>query len=338
MYYLKDYKGIGNDAGSKARIDIEEIMENNKLEKLDFSLGGCKKYMLGFLKRMKEIKRLKSNDILVIQYPYHLKYNKYFYKLLFKIQKKNIKIIAIIHDVLLLRGMEKNLDNYDEIKLLNRFDILISHNKKMTNWLIKEGVTTKIVELELFDYLSECKRTDTDGDFKNIYFAGNLDKKKSGFLYSKELCKIKSNIILFGPNYKLEDNLGKFEYRGIFKPEELPNEFENGFGLIWDGNRIDECTGETGNYLKYNNPHKTSLYLSSGLPVIIWSKAALSEFILNNKLGFVIDSLNEVDEILKNMSLDEYRKLKKNVEKTKEKLQDGYFVKRALDKSKKLLE
>ena len=49
---------------------------------------------------------------------------------------------------------------------------------------------------------------------------------------------------------------------------------EGSFGLVWDGISVETCAGVYGEYLKVNNPHKTSLYLASGIPVIIWKEAA----------------------------------------------------------------
>ena len=61
----------------------------------------------------------------------------------------------------------------------------------------------------------------------------------------------------------------------------------------------ETCKGSFGEYLRINNPHKTSLYLASGIPVIIWSKAALAEFIEKNKCGITVDSLYEIADKLK---------------------------------------
>ncbi|NRO11242.1 Beta-1,6-galactofuranosyltransferase WbbI [Lactobacillus helveticus] len=49
----------------------------------------------------------------------------------------------------------------------------------------------------------------------------------------------------------------------------------------------------TGNYLRYNDPHKLSLYLASGIPVIIWKKAAEAKFVEENKVGITVDSLED---------------------------------------------
>ena len=58
--------------------------------------------------------------------------------------------------------------------------------------------------------------------------------------------------------------------------------------------------------MRYNNPHKTSLYLSSGIPVITWSQAAIADFIKQHNVGIVIDDLNRIDEVLANVTKDQY--------------------------------
>ena len=59
---------------------------------------------------------------------------------------------------------------------------------------------------------------------------------------------------------------------------------DQNFGLVWDGTSLDGCNGRYGEYLKFNNPHKTSLYLSCGIPVIIWKEAALADFVEEHKV------------------------------------------------------
>ncbi|MBT8943652.1 galactofuranosyltransferase, partial [Lactobacillus delbrueckii subsp. bulgaricus] len=80
----------------------------------------------------------------------------------------------------------------------------------------------------------------------------------------------------------------------------------SGFGLIWYGSSIETCDGAFGNYLRYNDPHKLSLYLASALPVIIWSQAAEASFIIDNNLGLTIDSLNDLPKVLNKVTKEEY--------------------------------
>ena len=128
-----------------------------------------------------------------------------------------------------------------------------------------------------------------------------------------------------------------WEYMGSYPPDILPQYLNQGFGLIWDGNSTESCAGVIGNYLKYNNPHKCSLYLASGIPVIVWKKAALADFINIHNAGILVESLEEIPEKIQNLSEKEYIQMKNNAEKISLKLKDGYFLKKAIRTAEKLL-
>ena len=93
------------------------------------------------------------------------------------------------------------------------------------------------------------------------------------------------------------------------------------------------CTGVYGDYLKINNPHKTSMYLAAGIPVIIWEEAALANFIKKNHCGITIKSTDEIRNIIDNMLDEEYETLKANACKIGGKLRRGYFLKSAMKQS-----
>ena len=76
---------------------------------------------------------------------------------------------------------------------------------------------------------------------------------------------------IYGPNYTPEKKCSRIVYQGEFSADELPAHLKGQFGLIWDGSSVNTCEGNFGEYLRYNNPHKISLYLACGLPVIIWA-------------------------------------------------------------------
>ena len=75
------------------------------------------------------------------------------------------------------------------------------------------------------------------------------------------------------------------------------------------------CTGVYGEYLRINNPHKTSLYLASEIPVIIWKEAALAKFIVDNKCGIAVDSLEDIKQALQDLSEEEYNEMKNNAKR-----------------------
>ena len=113
----------------------------------------------------------------------------------------------------------------------------------------------------------------------------------------------------------------------------IPEKLTAGFGLVWDGTSIDSCKGNSGEYLKYNNPHKLSLYLSSGLPVVIWAEAAEAEFVKRNKLGISVNSLFELYNALENITEDDYNQIARNVAAIAEKLKKGYSAGKSLQES-----
>ncbi|WP_051006281.1 hypothetical protein [Liquorilactobacillus vini] len=113
-------------------------------------------------------------------------------------------------------------------------------------------------------------------------------------------------------------------------PDILPKYLRQSFGLIWDGTSLNQCDGVFGEYLKYNNPHKMSLYLSSGLPVIVWKQAAVADFVEKNQVGITINRLSDLDEILDKLSIDDYRQLKENVVKIAKGMRNGVYIKRAV--------
>ena len=119
-------------------------------------------------------------------------------------------------------------------------------------------------------------------------------------------------------------------YKGSFKPDEVPGVLEGSFGLVWDGNTASTCGGNTGEYLRYNNPHKTSLYLASGIPVIVWSEAAMSGFVSENHVGIAVGSLYEIEEKVNAISDADYKEMKDNAIAVSAKLRSGYYFETAI--------
>lgn len=332
MYFLKENNKNECHAGSKARIDAEDIMLKMNIEELKYCTGGKKDYIYNVFKRKQELKKLNKDDIVIFQYPYHgLSFN-LINRRINKIKNKNIKAIAIIHDLLSMRPAEIKYDIDYEIKILNMFDGIIVHNEVMYKFLVEKGLNTKVSTLGIFDYLSD-KYSNKDRDYKNISIAGNLSEDKSKYIYTEEFKNIKTNIQLYGPNFNKDREFRKnIKYIGCFDPEVLGEKMKCGFGLVWDGDSVHSCSGKIGEYLRYNNPHKTSMYLSVGMPVIVWRDAAIAKFVNENKLGITVNSLNEVDFEINNLTLEKYMNIKRNCEIVSEKIRNGYFLETALKK------
>lgn len=310
----------GNYAGPKARNDLIRIFSENKLEYI-VDGSGPKQFLhylkLGFILRF-------FSEKIIIQYPFGVDNNFYRGFAKYLLPKK---AVLWIHDIGSLRNGSIGRAIKKEIHLFNQFEIVVAHNPSMIKWLKNNGCRAHLMNLQLFDYLTEEEQFTPRMQYKyRIHFAGNLSENKSCFIYSA-LNKLDNiEVYLYGSNFNEKKGKG-LNYKGSFPPEQLPSLLNGGFGLVWDGISAESCKGNMGEYLRYNNPHKTSLYLAAGLPVIVWSEAAIAPFIIENGLGITVDSLIGIDKIIGKISDEEYYIMTKKCAVMAEKIRNGYFSK-----------
>ena len=167
-----------------------------------------------------------------------------------------------------------------------------------------------------------------------IIVAGNFDIRKTK--YARQFPE-KPDFSIYGINFEEENLPHNVHYQGAFAPNELPNHLHGGFGLVWDGDSPHTCSGMYGEYLKMNNPHKASLYLASGFPIIVWSQSALADFVRKNQCGIIVDSLFEIAESLESLSENDYQEMIKNSKRIGKKIRNGTFLKTALEKCERNL-
>lgn len=323
------------NAGSKARDDVKFYLEEMGFKLLEINLASSKVRKFMQLLTLKEkLKTIENESIVLIQYPYNNS-SLYLQSILKTLKKKRIRTICLIHDLYSLRLNSGTKLVSKEITTLNRFDIIIAHNEHMSKWLYNNGLKKTIINLELFDYRTDSFLVESKNLDKNtIAIAGNLTREKSGFIYKiNEQNLGTAKINLYGNGFETDNNIENITYFGPKPPNKLPEEIEGGFGLIWDGPELSACVGHYGEYMKYNNPHKLSLYIASGLPVIVWEKAAISEFVKKNNIGIVVDSINRMDTILDKIDKEAYQNLQSNILEIKQKVNDGYYLKNAVNKS-----
>lgn len=349
-YFLKEefLKDSGaRNAGNKARNDVEEIVKREGYQPLLLTVEDW--YQMGTVKAQrhkakalsKAFAQLKFGDQLLIQFPM-LHHSFFTTRLVRKIQRRGVQVYFIIHDLEALRYA--NLDtvplkhkirvHLQESSLLKVADGVIAHNPIMKSVLLEKGLPEhKLVSLEIFDYLIPNYQ-EKDGLSKDqpIIVAGNLAQEKAGYLYQLP-ARLAYN--LYGVGFDEKRALANETYFGSFLPDELPAALEGGFGLVWDGDSAQTCSGVFGEYLRYNNSHKASLYLASGFPLVVWKQSALSRFVLENGCGIAVESLHDLKATIDYLSDEDYQDL---VEKTKyigKKIRDGFFLTNALNKLSK---
>lgn len=332
-----------NNAMSKAKEDITNILVNNGFNDISITEPSNKFKKLNFnllINKLKNYKWNADNDVLVFQYPTMLGpiINNYTMNW---VLKNKINSIVIIHDIDSIRFPNRknyysNLNN--EINFFDKFNFIIVPNEAISKLLRSKGINgNKIIIMQIYDYLdsSILKKDDkfsiNEQPFR-VSFAGNLDKAT----FLSKLKDIKTPIDVFG-DFTTEMKFPKnVTYKGSKSPEEI-SQYLSGFGLIWDGSSCDTCLGNYGNYLKYNSPHKLSLYIVSKIPVIIWKHAAMANFVEKNNIGFTIDKISDIDEKLSKLTMHDYDILLKNVKDLSNKLLNGYFTLEAVNKSIEML-
>lgn len=323
------------NAGSKAKNDDRNILINDNFEPLDIVVpqSRIKKLLFAELKLKNKIKT-NAADEYVIQYPLYSMF--IIEKMVSAIREyhKNAKIIILIHDVESLR-LRKGDSKYSqkEKDLFNKVNALIVHNDAMDKYLRRLGIQTPMVAQGIFDYLNDKKIIKNDNYEKKVCFAGNLEK--AVILNNLKLDVTKCNVYgLPKPQTRYKHGV---VYKGAFPADELPKYLDGDFGLIWDGVSLNTNDGIFGEYTKYNSPHKTSLYLSCGIPVIVWKKAGIARFIQKNNLGIVVENINNLDEILNRINDSEYKQMKKNAEDYAYKVRKGENILRAVNNYETLL-
>lgn len=194
------------------------------------------------------------------------------------------------------------------------------------------GVTTKMNVIHLFDYYSKDAMPELEETLKRkseIAFAGNLEKSK----FLEPLMRhsfTNINLELYGlkGNRNLDGN-NRIHYRGVFQSDHT-GAVKAGWGLVWDGDSLDTCSGILGNYLKLNSSHKLSLYLASGIPVIVWKESALVSWLTERHVALAISSLNDLESTIANITETEYNDMVIAARELGSQLRNGELLKEQL--------
>ena len=325
----------GEYAQNKAHDDVAAVLDGLGFERIEISRKMSGGKLAQNLERIKWVlrcpfwrRKIKKNATVFVQYTISCWQGALAFHLLDeKIKaKKNLKLIALIHDINRTDVLNDCL-TANELRFFALCDKILVHCENMKAFFIRHGVAAEKLQIfEAFDYLTDVPMNPLTTEHMNtVNICGNLSPHKCGCY--KELGRIKGvNWKLYGPNFSPSYSANKVEYMGEFPPDKLPGRFEHGFGLIWDGDSTETQTGLFGLYQMINHPHKLSLYLSAGLPVIVWSKSGVADFIVKNRIGFTIEALKDIPQVIAHMSLPVYAELRANAREWGRKLRNGDMI------------
>lgn len=341
-------------AGTKARDDVNEILEQNGFVKLSIPVGRTYAERAGanamektsyhveaYQDWKKKFLKLKKGDKVLLQYPI-INHTVLFSNLLRACRERGITVVLLVHDLDMYRGgpvvdtaKANSRQRIEEMSCLKGAQSVICHNDKMKASLVELGIPeNKIVTLEMFDYLIHEQPAGVDEGLKEnglpVVVAGNLDPKKSEYIYHLPQSV---PVNLYGINFVGREKDEAAHYFGSYSPDFLPSAMTGSFGLVWDGPSTSTCEGSFGSYLKINNPHKTSLYLASGMPVIIWEEAAAAVFVQRHDCGLTVKSLDDLNGVLAAVSNEDYSRMKQNAIKIGQDLRAGTYTMRAVNRA-----
>jgi hypothetical protein len=334
-YYVKFGLSKNFNAGSKAMKDIMALLESKGYRAVFALPSGTTKF-------------LKLIDIPLL-----------FFTLLFKVGSKGtmiyfvpsnmlrirflkfckgilgFRLICFINDIESMRMNKSKEYAIEEMKSIAVADVVLVPNENSIRILQeKYKMANSMVPVGVWDYLdNNCfSFKDTVCDLKEVAFAGNLSK--SPFINDLHLVDLTFKIWGSG---KEKGNDRNVDFRGADSPDNLIGHIAAcSWGLVWDGESINTCTGLLGTYLRFNNSHKCGLYLAAGIPLIVWRESGMAQFVSKYQVGICVSSLCEAADIIHRMDAHTYSDYRKNAQRVGMQVRRGDFFLRALAEAENL--
>jgi hypothetical protein len=331
-FFIQQYSFIDFFHGGIGCVDAEKIMMRKNFHPVLFpdftSFSIAAKFRRGFY-LLKMFFTIGKGAYVGFVFPVYARMNSLLLWLLSF--KKGVRIICFVVDIDGIKDNDNELLK-KEIAAFNRFKYFVVPNDGTRDWLQMQVPSAIISTVEFLDFLA----TPFEGNRKKtnqVVFAGNLEK--STFLKKlRPLMEVSHDLHfnLYGPGYT--DDMGStpnVSYKGVANPYELPSKLEGSFGLVWDGGSIDKPEGSLGDYMRYISHHKISLYILSGLPVIVPEIAGSAPLVKKYGIGLTIKNLYEIEDKINSVSEEQYQQMRQNMKPLAKKIANGERFGDALD-------
>ena len=267
------------------------------------------------------IAAIEPGDILIFQLP-TWNYLTFERKLVHQAKIYGARIVMFIHDVPPLM-FKVNYQDWikPHVEFYNQADALILPSPQMEQYLRQEGLTVdKIVYQHLWDHPTTYQPQVAQFQ-RELTFLGN--PQRFPFV----------NDWQYATPLRLYANLDNFEapqnvfFQGYLPDELLLPQLNRGFGLCWS---VDTPNQEERKYSRLNASYKLSTYLAAGMPVIANADISAANLIKDHQLGFLAESLDEVNDLVQNCTPADYQQMAQRVHDYGYLLRNGYVFKRIL--------
>jgi hypothetical protein len=315
--------GSAVHGGTKATRDTGYFLLQSGWKSLDTTCSGSNfRRALQLGGHIVKLCRMPSDSIVLVQFPAYGIAS----RILLHVITRRFKSIVLVHDLESLRRKSAGSSE----AALKQASFIIFTGKLQTRLADINHIPS--TTLEAWDYrLEPAYRSPIWDPAGSILFAGNLSAGKNGWLYQS--CPTRPGLLLYGNQYQkhLNSNDGDV-YRGEFMPDQPRFEGPISWGLLWEGNATSRRTEGTtdGYYELFNQPHKLSLYLACGLPVIAWRKAAVSDFVKRHQCGILVDELEDIRTQLQKYSQAELLGFRENAVRLSARVRSGDFIRAAV--------
>jgi len=192
-----------------------------------------------------------ERDLLIFIYPDRIDWKGTRIAIASHLKTNNINSLIIILDLLCF--YQHTISPTDEVTFFNHFSYIIGQSEKMNDYLKQIGVTTPLINLELFDYPlnlnedeihSEVIKCRTAGretrERKQLVYAGKIDNPLRNWIFSETLKNLSINVYAqMTPKEEqiltTRNQFGNIHYKGVFTASDFFSKIEGDYALIWNG-------------------------------------------------------------------------------------------------------
>lgn len=331
----RDRRSAGNRAKTDNEVTFAEMGAVNLGLPQRIRSGKVATFVYDLMSVVRFAFKVRRSDRLLLQYPV-----KKYYTLICRIaHSRGAKVVSFIHDLGSCR--RKKLTVEQEMRRLSHSDAVIAANPAMQAWLEVNGYKGILTCSGFHDYRSNAQPNEESGlsTPPTVIYAGAVNRRKNSFLI--DFCQLHKSyrLLIYGDCRNIPEIVNsQTETRDFIEPDMFISNAGGDYGLVWDGDSLDACTGSFGEYLALNTPHKASFYLRAGLPLIVWDNSAIAPLVKHEGVGIAVSSLADIDNALARITDDAYSKMRRNVVALSKKLSAGDSLRAAIDYSLKKLD